>query len=94
MSEHPLYLDTPSVTFLHYTYHNVFALVPSSVWSNSDNLYDDVTYHWVGTPISLFGMINIDGKPYRYRTLTLAILYPQSEFVCCMYIYAMMQVHG
>lgn len=36
------------------------------MWSNSDNLYDDFPRHWVGTAVSLSGMINIDGKPYRY----------------------------
>ena len=37
-----------------------------SVWSESDNLYDDITKHWSGSPICLSGMILIDGKPYRY----------------------------
>lgn len=37
-----------------------------SVWSESDNLYDDIPKHWSGPYICLSGMILIDGKPYRY----------------------------
>ena len=37
----------------------------NSIWSNADNLYDDITKHWSGAAIALTGMIRIDGKAYR-----------------------------
>ena len=38
---------------------------PLSVWSNTDNLYDDWPRHWSGSIAAFSGMISIDGKPYR-----------------------------
>ncbi len=40
-----------------------------SVWSFSDNLYDDSTRHWTGTRQSLCGALFIDGHPYRFLGL-------------------------
>jgi len=40
-----------------------------SVWSFSDNLYDDSTRHWTGARQSLCGALTIDGKPYRFLGL-------------------------
>ena len=37
-----------------------------SVWSYSDCLYDDVTYHWTNRRHYLGGTIRIDGKLYRF----------------------------
>lgn len=37
-----------------------------SIWSMADNLYDDSPRHWLGTVISLAGMIRIDGQVYRF----------------------------
>ncbi len=41
-----------------------------SVWSASDNLTDRWTSHWTGTRQTLFGMVRIDGKPYRFMGIT------------------------
>lgn len=41
-----------------------------SIWSNADNLYDDITKHWSGAAIALTGMIRIDGKAYRFMSKT------------------------
>ncbi len=37
-----------------------------SVWSFSDNLYDDQTRHWTGARQSMCGLLLIDGIPYRF----------------------------
>lgn len=37
-----------------------------SIWSCSDNLYDDFTRHWTGSRHSLTGLIRIDSKFYRF----------------------------
>ncbi len=36
-----------------------------SIWSFADNPLDDYTRHWTGSTMSVFSMINIDGKVYR-----------------------------
>lgn len=40
-----------------------------SVWSFSDNLYDDSTRHWTGARQSMCGALLIDGHPYRFLGL-------------------------
>jgi len=37
-----------------------------SVWSFTDNLYDSQPVHWTGQIHAMSGMINIDGKSYRF----------------------------
>lgn len=37
-----------------------------SVWSNSDNLMYDHTRHWTTAPNGMVGMINIDGKVWKF----------------------------
>ncbi len=37
-----------------------------SIWSTSDNLYDDITRHWTERRNSMSGFISIDGKWYRF----------------------------
>lgn len=37
-----------------------------SVWSPSDKLTDTYTCHWTGRRHSMFGMVRIDKKPYRF----------------------------
>ncbi len=37
-----------------------------SVWSDTDNLYDDTTRHWTGRTMNMCGMIKIDGKVYKF----------------------------
>jgi hypothetical protein len=37
-----------------------------SVWSMSDRLTDDWSKHWTGAIQAMCGMIQIDGKPYRF----------------------------
>jgi len=36
-----------------------------SVWSQSDNLYDNETTHWTGKPHRLTALLRVDGKSYR-----------------------------
>ncbi len=37
-----------------------------SIWSATDNLYDSPTTHWTGANHPLEGMIEVDGKVYRF----------------------------
>jgi len=37
-----------------------------SIWSNTDGLNESVTTHWTGVQQSLLGLINVDGKVYRF----------------------------
>ena len=37
-----------------------------SIWSMGDNLNEETTKHWTGRDHSLLGMINVDGKTYRF----------------------------
>ena len=37
-----------------------------SIWSMSDNLYDDVTRHWTGIRNNLYGFVNVDEKTYKF----------------------------
>ncbi len=37
-----------------------------SIWSTSDTICSSVTSHWTGTPQSLLGLIDVDGKIYRF----------------------------
>lgn len=37
-----------------------------SIWSMTDNLYDDVTRHWTGIRNNLYGFITIDGDIYKF----------------------------
>lgn len=41
-----------------------------SIWSMSDQLNEDVTRHWTGTPHSLTGEVLVDGKKYRFMGLS------------------------
>jgi hypothetical protein len=37
-----------------------------SIWSNTDQLNNSTTTHWTGAEHSLLGLINVDGKIYRF----------------------------
>lgn len=37
-----------------------------SIWSNTDQLNASTTTHWTGADHSLLGLINVDGKVYRF----------------------------
>src|ERR1043165_5620781 len=37
-----------------------------SIWSFSDKLNESTTKHWTGTDQSLIGMLNVDGKLYKF----------------------------
>ncbi len=37
-----------------------------SIWSNTDGLNESVTTHWTGAEQSLLGLVNVDGKTYRF----------------------------
>lgn len=37
-----------------------------NIWSCSDKLCDDTTRHWTGRRHSLIGLMELDGKPYRF----------------------------
>ncbi|MBQ7173810.1 MAG: DUF4965 domain-containing protein [Clostridia bacterium] len=41
-----------------------------SLWCFADRLTDDSTRHWTGRRQSAFGMLKIDGKPYRFMGKT------------------------
>jgi hypothetical protein len=38
----------------------------TSVWAMGDRLYDDWPRHWTGTKMPLFGVLRVDGVPYRF----------------------------
>src|SRR5678810_807237 len=37
-----------------------------SIWSFSDKLNESTTKHWTGTDHSLIGIVNVDGKLYKF----------------------------
>ena len=37
-----------------------------SVWSNTDRLNDSDPVHWTGKPNTICGVVEIDGKDYRF----------------------------
>ena len=38
----------------------------TSIWSFTNNLYDENVKHWTGTTRTLIGALRVDGKPYRF----------------------------
>lgn len=38
----------------------------TSIWSMADRLTDDWPRHWTGTKMALFGVVRVDGTPYRF----------------------------
>lgn len=38
----------------------------TSIWSNTDNLYDGSTIHWTGKEMPLVGVAKVDGMSYRF----------------------------
>ncbi|MCY7351651.1 MAG: DUF4965 domain-containing protein [Cytophagaceae bacterium] len=38
----------------------------TSIWSNTDYLYDKPTTHWTGKPYPLNGILRVDGKAYEF----------------------------
>lgn len=47
-----------------------------TVWADGDHLYDDFTRHWTGKRQSLTGMIEVDGRVYRF----LGKLFPDTNW--------------
>ena len=40
-----------------------------SIWSFNDKLYGDHTRHWTGHTHSMFGVLFVDGKPFRFTLI-------------------------
>ena len=36
-----------------------------SIWSSSDNLYDNYTMHWTGRPVPIYLSVSVDENNYR-----------------------------
>lgn len=54
----------------------------TSIWSNTDNLYDGPTIHWTGKPFPLVGVAKVDGTSYRFmgiEDLDLSTLVPTAD---------------
>ena len=62
--------------FLFFTSHSQLAKAPAyplivhdpyfSIWSFTDKLNESTTKHWTGTDHSLLGLLNVDGKLYKF----------------------------
>lgn len=50
-----------------------------SVWSDADRLYDRDTVHWTCQPNTISGIVNIDGKTFRFMGSEAAAKYPPLE---------------
>lgn len=52
-----------------------------SIWSFTDQLADDHTRHWTGRTQSMYGVLKIDGCPYRFmgKTQPFELYYPEGK---------------
>ena len=62
-----------------------------SIWSFSDKLNESTTMHWTGKEHSLIGILNVDGKPYKFlgepaRELKAILLNADSKPYNCQFI--------
>jgi hypothetical protein len=48
----------------------------TSIWSFTDELYEENVMHWTGTSRTLIGALKVDGKPYRFMGKEESILVP------------------
>ncbi len=66
-----IYAENDFINTLRPSAYPLISIDPfTSAWSRTDNLADSSVTHWTGKDFPLLGIIEVDGKPYRFMGAT------------------------